>query len=95
MESDVLRLTSDMEIDVADVESATLSKKGARINPKAVTVSSGAEELTVAQDVLIVRLKDGTELSVRGDEAQSVYSQLQARRQKQGLTFKLNTNAPS
>jgi len=92
MESDVLRL-SDVEIEVAEVQSATLSKKGARINPKAVTVGSGAEELTVAQDVLIVRLKDGTELSVRGDEAQTAYEQLEGL-QKRGSGFELNTNDP-
>lgn len=94
MANSALQLSAEIQVEATQVESATLDKKGAKLGGKAVTVGSGAEELRVSEDVLIVRLKDGSELAIRGPEAQSAFELLGQVAEKQGGQFKLSTNWP-
>ena len=72
----VLKL-NDVEIDPDQIGRVIFDKAGAHVGANAVTVSSGpAEDLTVPQDTLIVRLKDGTGLAVRGEQADEVFALL-------------------
>ncbi len=94
MPNSSLQLSADIQVEPTEIESATLDKKGAKLTGKAITVGSGAEDLRVSEDVLIVRLKDGSELAVRGSDAQTAYNRLSQAAQQQSGTFKLTTNEP-
>ncbi len=94
MPNSSLRLSADIQVEATEIESATLDKKGAKLTGKAITVGSGAEDLRVPEDVLIVRLKDGSQLAVRGSDAQSAYQLLSQAAKQQTGAFKLTTNQP-
>jgi hypothetical protein len=84
---------NDVEIDPAKIESVVFDKAGAQIKAKGVTVSSGtAAELTVPQNTLMVRLKDGTGFSARGPEAKEALNLLKKLRDEQQLNFPVTIN---
>jgi len=94
MPNSSLQLSADIKVEATEIESVTLDKKGAKLGGKAVTVGSGAEELRVPEDVLIIRLKDGSQMAIRGAEAQRAFELLSQAAKQQGSQFELSTNQP-
>ena len=84
-----IQLNKDIEVDPTQIASVTLEKKGAKISSKVVSVSSGDfQDLRVPEDSLIVRLSDGAEFAIRGEqEAKSAWDQLRAAKEAQSLGF--------
>lgn len=88
-----IKLGHDVELDPMQIESISFSRKGAEISAKVVSVPSGQlEPLTVPEDVLIVRLNDASEISVRGEEAQNAFDLLGRIQHEQGLKFDITVN---
>ena len=89
-----IQLGDENEIDPVQIASASLEEKGAKISSKTVTVGSGGgEDLRVPEDSLIVRLKDGSEFIVRGEQkAKRAWDLLTQTRDKQHLEFSMNIN---
>jgi hypothetical protein len=72
-----ITLPDDTEIELGQIERVILSKKGASLGPRVVSIPArDAEHLTVAEDVLAIRLKDGSEVAVRGHDAEDVFGAL-------------------
>ena len=90
----IIRLSDDVEVELNAIEGVVLNKKDSRIDQRIVTVASGAmEPLTVAQDVLIVRLNDGGEVAVRGEQkAKNAWDVLDTCRKEQRLAFEMSLN---
>jgi hypothetical protein len=90
-----ITLPDDTEIDLAQIESATLSKKGASLGARVVSIPAGdAEDLTVAEDVLAIRLKDGSEVAVRGQDAEDVFGALSHLQDDYSMDFRMETRRP-
>jgi len=89
-----IRLSDEIEVDPTQITSVTLEKKGAKISAKVVSVSSGDwQDLRVPQDSLVVRLSDGSEFVVRGEqEAQRAWDQLEQSKQQSKLAFGMSVN---
>lgn len=89
-----IQLNQEIEVELTEIESASLEKKGAKISSKVVSVSSGDwEDLRVPEDSFIVRLKDGAEFVIRGEkEARSAWDQLKLAKDQQSLAFGMNIN---
>ncbi len=87
-----IQLSKDIEVDPTQIASVTLEKKGAKISSKVVSVSSGEwQDLRVPEDSLIVRLSDGSEFAIRGEqEAKTAWDQLRAAKEGQSLGFGMN-----
>ncbi len=93
MAAGTINLNDDVQVDPGQIESVTLSEKGAPISGEVVTARSGvSSDLTVPDDVLIVRLNDGTELAVRGSQARTAYQSLGRVLKEQRLTFRMESN---
>ena len=84
-----IQLNNEVEVDPSQIASVTLEKKGAKISSKVVSVSSGDwQDLRVPEDSLIVRLNDGAEFAIRGEqEAKQAWDQLRAAKEGQSLSF--------
>jgi hypothetical protein len=90
-----ITLPDDTEIDLAQIESATLSKKGASLGARVVSIPAGdAEDLTVAEDVLAIRLKDGSEVAVRGHDAEDVFGALSQLQDDFHFDFRMERKTP-
>jgi hypothetical protein len=90
-----ITLPDDTEIDLAQIDSVTLSKKGASLGAKVVSIPAGdSEDLTVAEDVLAIRLKDGSEVAVRGDDAEDVFGALSQLEDDHRMDFRMETKRP-
>jgi hypothetical protein len=91
-----ITLPDDTEIELAQIESVTLSKKGSSLGAKAVSLPMGdSEDLTVAEDVLVIRLKDGSEVAVRGDDAEDVFGALSQLQDDYHIDFRMERKHPS
>lgn len=85
-----------IEIDPAQIEGIKLSKKGASLGQRVIGIPGGsAKELTVPEDVLIIRLKDESEIAVRGDDAERVFEQLSQIQNEQKLEFRVEKKLPA
>ena len=84
-----LALSDQIAVDPTQIESVRLDKKGAKISSKVVSVASGDwQDLTVPEDSLIVRLKDGSEFVIRGEqEAKRAWDALSQARNQHRLSF--------
>jgi hypothetical protein len=90
-----ITLPDDTEIDLAQIQSATLSKKGASLGARVVSIPAGdAEDLTVAEDVLAIRLKDGSEVAVRGHDAEDVFGALSQLQDDFHFDFRMERKTP-
>jgi hypothetical protein len=90
-----ITLPDDTEIDLAQIESVTLSKKGASLGARVVSIPAGdAEDLTVAEDVLAIRLKDGSEVAVRGHDAEDVFGALSRLQDDHRMDFRMEIKRP-
>ena len=87
-----IQLSQDITVEPSQIISVTLEEKGAKISGKVVSVSSGGfEDLQVPEDSLIVRLNDGGEFVIRGEqEARRAWDQLKEVKEAQHLGFGLN-----
>jgi hypothetical protein len=91
-----ITLPDDTEIELTQIESVTLSKKGASLGARVVSVPMGdSEDLTVAEDVLAIRLKDGSEVAVRGDDAEDVFGALSQLQDDYRMDFRMEIKHPS
>ncbi len=86
-----IRLSDDIEVEPTQIASVTLESKGAKINSKVVSVSSGDwQDLRVPEDSLVVRLKDGGEFVIRGEQpARKGWDDLQQVKDQQHLDFEM------
>ena len=90
-----ITLPDDTEIELTQIESVTLSKKGASLGARVVSVPMGdSEDLTVAEDVLAIRLKDGSEVAVRGHDAEDVFGALSHLQDDYRMDFRMETRRP-
>ena len=90
-----ITLPDDTEVELGQIESVTLSKKGASLGARVVSIPMGdSEDLTVAEDVLAIRLKDGSELAVRGHDAEDVYGALSQLQDDFHLDFRMERKPP-
>ena len=84
-----IRLDNETEIDASTISSIKFDQKGTKITKGAINVAAGGkDELAVAEDVLIIRLTDGSEIAVRGENARSTYESLRKMQEEQKVNFK-------
>jgi hypothetical protein len=90
-----ITLPDDTEIELAQIESVTLSKKGSSLGARVVSIPMGdSEDLTVPEDVLVIRLKDGSEVAVRGDDAEDVFGALGQLQDDYRVDFRMEIKSP-
>ncbi|MDQ2841717.1 MAG: hypothetical protein M3Y72_11890 [Acidobacteriota bacterium] len=87
-----IQLSNEIAVEPTEIVSVTLEEKGAKISAKVVSVSSGDwQDLRVPEDSLIVRLSDGGEFVVRGEqEAKRAWDQLREAKERDSLRFGMN-----
>jgi hypothetical protein len=90
-----ITLPDDTEIELGQIERVVLSKKGASLGPRVVSSPArDAEHLTVAEDVLAIRLKDGSEVAVRGHDAEDVFGALSQLQDDFHFDFRMERKTP-
>lgn len=89
-----IQLSNGIEVEPEQIASVAFEEKGAKISSKVVSVSSGDwQDLRVPEDSVIVRLHDGAEFIVRGEqEAKQAWQQLDQIKKQQSLSFAMDTN---
>jgi hypothetical protein len=92
-----ISLSDDIAVDAAQIDAVRLEEKGAKISSRVVSVAAGdVPDLTVPEDSVIVRLKDGSEFVIRGEEAaKRAWSELEKARQASGASFESTVNRRS
>jgi hypothetical protein len=91
-----ITLPDDTEVELAQIERVTLRKKGSSLGARVVSVPMGdSQDLTVAEDVLAIRLKDGSEVAVRGDDAEDVFAALSQLQDDFHVDFRMERKHPS
>jgi hypothetical protein len=92
----MVKLPDGTEIDPTQIDGIKLSKRGAPLGRRVVSIPAGTpEDLTVPEDVLIIRLKDESEISVRGSEAEIVFGQLNRIQEERRLDFRVEKKRPT
>jgi CRISPR/Cas system CMR subunit Cmr4 (Cas7 group RAMP superfamily) len=93
-----IQLSDDIQVDPSQITSVTFEEKGAKISGNAVTVGSGGDwgDLRVPEDSLIVRLIDGSEFVIRGEqEAKRALDVLKQAKNQGQFKFEVGNNQPS
>lgn len=89
-----IQLSDEIQVDPSQIASVTFDEKGAKISGNAVSVSGGDwTDLRVPEDSLIVRLNDGAEFVIRGQqEARKALDLLNQAKSQNRLPFEIHTN---
>lgn len=89
-----MTLPDGTDIDLKQISRVRLAKKGAGLGIAEVSTSTGdAEPLTVPEDSLTIRLKNNSQVAVRGDAAQIVFDQLSRLQDEARLDFVMELRA--